>query len=230
MKKMMIIAMTLTSVGSISLMFVEGAAATKPGLLPTPTAASPVSLVSVSSAFSFSSGFTIIRCSSTTDAESFTSESGGTFSLVCIGAKDILSRTCTGLSDTTSGQITLSGTFRIRYSLNSKKELVTVLIFLLPLAGIHTSCGATLGALTGCIAALWSPVDLHAPKHSLTAKKHESDDEMIVVLKEESTETENCELKSSLNEGTAELSAMEFTEELSGFKQSGKAVEAEMMA
>jgi hypothetical protein len=55
------------------------------------------------------------------------------------------------------------------------------------------------------------------------------DNEIIKVFNEADTKEENCELLASQSEGTFELSAADTKQELSGFKQSGKATEVEVM-
>jgi hypothetical protein len=78
MKRAMSAVIALVSLLTFTGIFVADSFAAKPGILPTPTAASPVTATSKSGTTTFGAGFTTLTSASSTGTEAFTSESGGT--------------------------------------------------------------------------------------------------------------------------------------------------------
>lgn len=238
MHRLRLLGAAFVAVLSLAAMLSASAFAANPSVLPAGTVANPVSGASKSGKSTFGSGFTTITSSSSTDVEEFTSEKGGKFSVKFAGSKDILGRECTGLEDTTKGTITVKGTIDLRYA-KKGATLVVVALFLLNLkelekegeAGVHFSCGSTLAVVKGCVAGVVSePYNKKVATQNVTLTKSGNDNEIIKVFNEAGTKEENCELLASQSEGKFELSAEETTQELSGFKQGGKAIEVEVMA
>jgi phosphotransferase system HPr-like phosphotransfer protein len=230
MKQLKLLGAALMAVLCVSAVASSMAFAVKPGVLPTPTAAKPVTGESKSGVSTFGSGFTTITSAKSEDKEEFTTEDLGSFKVIFKESKDLLSRKCTGLKDATEGNITVEGAINLRYALNKNKELIVVALFLLPAGGVHFSCGGTLAVVTGCAAGIVTPTNKLSATSTVDLKKSGNDNEIITVLKLEKAENENCELKAAQNEGTPELAAFETKQELFGFKQGGVGISIEVMA
>jgi hypothetical protein len=208
------------------------AAEGKPNMLPIGTAARPVS-------FTISSGKghleTLagkkIECEKDTGKGEVTSEKLGTMVVTFEKCKEPEFKTeCTGLATgETKGNIKIEGTFHTWYGFLEGK-LVNAFVFLLN--HTHFSCvsGIALILMLGCLAG----EVLEANKLTKTVKidfklKGIGDADINEILNEKS-EKIKCQLTQGINEPASEESmGWETTEEATGFKQNGVAVEALMM-
>jgi hypothetical protein len=172
----------------------------------------------------FGSGLLTVKSGKGKGSGKGTSEKGGEFTNLFEESKDLLGRKCTGLSDATAGNVTVSGKFEVRYwGLSEGNKDVVILFKLNP---VHFSCGTTLAVVTGCVTA-----QLALPYNKLVKELEAKlvvaggDNVPVKVDNAANTAEENCELRVEFNEeGTTSLSSEEGVEKISGFKNSlGKA-------
>jgi hypothetical protein len=209
---------------------VASASAALPNVLPEPTAASPVGFITTSGTSIYGSGVLTFSSTASAGEENMTSGKLGAFKQVLQGTTNSLSEKCTGLSDTTAGNITVVGTFHIRDAKETVGSVVTLVVavaFLL--SPVHFSCGTTLWLLTGCIAGLLQRPAGKAKELAISIVKSGTDNKIIKILNEANTAEENCEMKVAINEGSLELTAEEIIESLTKFSKGGLATELEVM-
>jgi hypothetical protein len=208
------------------------AAEGKPNMLPIGTAALPVSFTISSGKGHFETlGGKKVECEKDTGKGEATSEKLGTVTVTFEKCKEPEFKTeCTGLkTGEAKGNITIEGTFHTWYGFLEGK-LVNAFVFLLN--HTHFSCvsGIALILVLGCIAG----EVLEANKLTKIVKidfkiKGIGDADINEVLNEAGAKIK-CELTQGVNEpASEESSADETTEEATGFKRNGVAVEALMM-
>jgi hypothetical protein len=205
----------------------------QPNILPTGTGEAPLTFSTKSGTSVFGNGLLKLTSPKSTGTGAGNAEKAGSFDILFEGVKDGLGRTCTGLfnsetkeGDLTEGSVLVKGTYHIRdYKLGA--ELRVAQIWLLKEA--HFSCGSLLVIWRGCMAGDLAPKEGLTKALTVTQKKEGADNTIIKVLNEENTAEESCELTSSTDEKAFELSSLETTQELSGFKKFGAATEVLVM-
>ena len=201
-------------------------AATIPSVLPTATAEKPVTATTSNGTSTFGNGILTLTSPKATGSQTGNSAKLGSFTTTFKEVTDILSENCTGLSNGTAGEITVNGTFHIR-DYKSGTELKTASIQLI--APVHFSCGTVSVVVSGCVAGALTPENTLTKTLSLTLAKTGSDNNIITVLNEENTANELCQLLAKEGTNATKLSAQTGTTTITGFKQSGAAVEVLVM-
>ena len=161
-------------------------------------------------------GSNTVKCSKDKGSGSITSETLGTFKVTFEGCKStgFISGTCTGLSDATAGNITVEGTFHLRYH---TKEPKSVAILFLP-KELHFSCEAfgikLLVLVRGTLACLITPINKTVKTSEHYTVKCEKPN-LTKVFNEAGTAEESVGLESSFNGGAFEKAEEITTEEVS---------------
>jgi hypothetical protein len=198
----------------------------QPNILPTGNGATPLTYNTKSGTSTFGNGLVKLTSTKSEGSGAGNAEKLGTFDILFLGFKDALGRTCTGLADKVEGSVLVTGTFHIRdYKLGAELRVAQIWL----LREVHFSCGALLVVWRGCMAGDLTPKEGLTKALTVTQKKEGADNTIIKVLNEENTAEENCELTSSTDEKAFELSSLETTQELSGFKKGGAATEVLVM-
>jgi hypothetical protein len=207
----------------------------QPNILPIGSQAAPLTATGSSGTSTFGNGLLKLTSPKSTGSGAGFAEKLGTFDVLFEGVKDALGRSCTGLfnsstkeGDLTEGSILATGTAHLRdYKLGAELRVAGISL----LREVHFSCGTLLVVVRGCLAGDITPKEGLTKTLTATAKKEagKNDNTIIKVLNEENTAEENCELTSSTDESTFELSSLESTGEASGFKKSGAATEVLVM-
>jgi hypothetical protein len=214
MKRRNLLGAVLFAVLAIAAIASASASAALPNILPA-----TAGFTSTSGTTEFGSGITAIKSSADKGSGVGTAEKKGTFTNTFEKSKDQLGNTCTGLSDGTAGNVTVKGTFHIRW--NTPK---TVPLILFLLEEVHLTCGLILIKVKGCVAATLLGT-FNSPVATLSADLTvvEKDNTPITVENETNTGTENCELKAEINDEKPGLSSESGVETLAGFtKGSGE--------
>jgi hypothetical protein len=159
-------------------------------------------------------GGTSVACAANSASASITGPQSGTFSVVFekCKSKGFIEATCTGLSDTTTGNITVSGNIDLR-----RKSIGGLAVILFLPGTVHFSCSIVLISVTGKVACLISPenTDVKPPaQFTITCELNKGDAIITSVTNAAETGTEAVELKTSINEGTPESSGQLAVEKL----------------
>jgi hypothetical protein len=209
-----------------------------PKILPEPTAAKPVSFtgINLGEPELVSAGGTV-KCAKATGSGTGLTPQLGTFLILFEGCKETTAGTaCTGLPDTTSGNIDTIGTwhiFRGRLKIGTVVTLHKATIVFLPFH-VHFSCagGLALTLVLGCAAGLLNPVNTLAK--TLEAKLLENEAKTKVNDIEEIESSEGvftaCSLKANANEGAEGAAVEKAVADFKAFKQGGKEVEVLIMS
>jgi hypothetical protein len=149
------------------------------------------------------SGITAIKSSATKGSGASTGEKTGTFTLVLEKVKNQLGSTCTGLSDTTSGNVTTTGTTELRWD-----TTLTKVLLLFKLNEMHASCGLILMKEKGCVAGqVLATSNTLVKEFAVDLVVEKADNTPIVVENAADNGTENCELKLEVNDEQAALAS-----------------------
>jgi hypothetical protein len=198
----------------------------EPNILPAGTVASPLIATTSSGQSVFgSSGLTEVTSASSLGESSGTEEQGGAFHTSFLGVKNALLGTCTGVGDG-SGVVLVLGSFRVRDADLAGKLIVAVLFVLAP--QVEFVCGGTAISVTGCVAGNLTPLSELTTLLTITLNRVGNDNEITSYLSETGL-PEFCLLLSKAGAGATELSAQQTTQDLTGFKQNGSAVEVLVM-
>lgn len=174
-----------------------------------------------------------VTCTSDTDTGTIESANLGTFHVDFKGCK-LGSNACNSVGDEKE-VILFLGKFHFWLALETlngtANTLVGALVFLVET--FHFTCTVlgvnALQVVEGCVAALATPLNTL----TLTTKdifKQTSGVQLIIkVLPQEATSEISCELKTSIDEGAKEQSAIETEDESSAFTKEGKAITVLLM-
>jgi hypothetical protein len=162
-------------------------------------------------------GSNTVVCKSDTGSGKLTSETLGTFTVLFENCKStgFIEGTCTGLSDTIAGHITVSGTFHLRYIKKTEPKSVGIL-FLIP--EVHFSCEAfgikLLALVRGTLVCPITPINKTVKTTEHYTVKCEKPNP-TKVFNEAGTAEESAGLESSFNGGAFEKGEEVTTEEVS---------------
>jgi hypothetical protein len=147
------------------------------------------------------SGKTVTATGLTSTAK-LTSETLGTFQITFVGAAAAGVK-CTGLSNTTAGEITVKGEAHLVY--DNTTTLAAAIAFLLE--PVHFSCSAKLIVVTGCALSLVKPINTSVAAGSfyeVIQKQSGGKDEDTKYVYNTGEAEKSCVLSSTENEGTPE--------------------------
>jgi hypothetical protein len=173
------------------------------------------------------SGKTVTATGSTIRAK-LTSETKGSFAITFVGVAAAGVK-CTGLSNTTTGEITAEGEFHLVY--DNTTTLAAALAFLL--TPVHFSCSAKLVVVSGCVLILKKPINTSVAAGAfyeavLKASGGKDEDTKYVFNTGEAEKT--CVLSSTENEGTSEEAGENVEEGKLKISVGGVNVASEIMA
>jgi hypothetical protein len=154
--------------------------------------------------FTEKGGIAAVECTSSSGSRTVTGAKGGTFSETFKGCTALLSGKCTGLTNSTAGEITVAGTFALRYI--KKESDKTALAFLIE--PVHFECEktVTLISVKGCVAGEITPINTKTKTFSVALKQSGGVETIKEILNEAGTASESCVLKAEKN-GEAEKEA-----------------------
>jgi hypothetical protein len=233
MRRVKILSMAFMAVFALAGLMAASASAvaTLPNILPLGEETNPLEGIAKTGKSVFGSGGL-----SLTSAEAegkFTGNAAklGKFKELYKGVRGITGEICTGKGDA-AGTVESTGTYHVRdWQGPNGKSLVVSLIFLVIPLTIECQEGGPKVVVNGCVAGRLTPEGKLTK--TLTLKLNEGatkgDEEIITLLNEELTKSENCELKSSTNGGAFALSAQTQTTTLSEVKKAKAAVEVLVM-
>jgi len=205
------------------------AAETLPNVLPLGTEAAPVTFNSESGESVFGTkGLAEVNSKTSLGTSKSTGTEGnaGTFSQTFYTVKQPLLGTCTG-TGAASGTVPVSGSYKdVDADLASK--LIVAVLFLLNT--VNFSCGSTAVTVAGCVAGELTPLKTLSKTLTVTlATTGSPENNVITSYLNAKSESTSCLLLAKVGAGSTELSAQKTTQTLSGFKQSGAAVEVLVM-
>ena len=222
------IALTITTILALSAYAIASASAATE-MLPEGTPSNPVKFTSTSGKGSLEQkGATFgIECTKDEGTGTTISAKLGTFDILFLGCTTLGGLVkCTGLRDTVSGSILLTGTFHYWLGLQGTAK-VDVIVYL-P-TETHLECGGTLILLKGCAAGSVSPVGTLTSAITVKlAKASKGVNEITKVINESGSEIE-CKLESKEGTNGFEQSNLVTTEEFLGFTQGGLSITVLMM-
>jgi hypothetical protein len=214
MKKFRLIGLLGLAVLAVSAFGASSAFAAVPVILPVGETAT-----SSAGATEFGEGLFAIKSSGATGTVTGEAGSGshGTFTFAFTGSKDSIGRTCTGLSDTVAGTVTVTGTFLTRFLLPVTPLKAAIV---LSINEVHLSCGTQLIRVKGSVAgeittALNTAVTLVTLVLETNGK---GDNTIIEVDNEAQTGMESAILLASIGTGAFSLTSQKATVDLTAFK------------
>jgi hypothetical protein len=157
--------------------------------------------------FTEKSGIAAVECAGSEGTSAIESAKAGKFEETYTGCSALLSGKCTGLANTTAGDITIAGEFRLRFLKSKEKENESAaLIFLIPQTHFECEKNVVLILVHGCVAGGITPVNAKAKTFTVELKQTGGVEVIKEVENEEGTGNEICVLKSEKN-GEAEKEA-----------------------
>jgi hypothetical protein len=149
--------------------------------------------------FTEKGGIAAVECTGSTGSNAITSAKGGEFSETYTGCTALLSGKCTGLTNSTAGQITVTGTFNLRFLAGEVGKESVVLAFLIN--PVHFECEKTvkLITVTGCVAGAASPLNKKSKTVTVELKQSGGVEKIKSIENESNTGSESCVLKSVKN-------------------------------
>lgn len=201
MQRFKVVGLALMAVLALTALAAASASAAKPEFTP---ASNSGTSTGGKAKFTEKSGIAAVECTSSSGTNKLTNPKGGTFSETFKGCTALLSGKCTGLTNSTAGEITVAGTFDLRYI--KKESNKTALAFLID--PVHFECEktVTLISVKGCVAGEITPINTKTKTFSVALKQSSGVEEIKEILNEAGTASESCVLKSEKN-GEAEKEA-----------------------
>jgi len=227
MTRIKLVGLAVLAVLAVAALTATASSAQLPNYLPVATAAEPTEFTATSGKTEFISSGLTLTSEKSKGTGVVNSEMDGTFDFLFEKVL-FLGILCTGLEDKESGSVLALGNTNLRYALNSKKEKIVVVAFLLK--PVHFSCAGTLAVVTGCVAGEVTPVKKATKELVIKLETKEKDNTIVKIFNLAGTAEEPCELKSSTNEGTVGLAAQKQEAKVTGFKNKKGAVEPEIMS
>jgi hypothetical protein len=169
-----------------------------------------------------------ITCLSLTGSGESHSERLGEMVLFFLDCLEVsLKIKCTGLSDTTTGNITISGEWHLRHLLSPDTEHFNVAILL---SAVHFSCAGLLFTVNGCIASndltylksIWVAGTL-AEQFGLSFAQTGGDPNVSSIDTDNSLGMEACTLLTKQEAGTSESTGLEGSSEVEKCEKGGLA-------
>jgi cytochrome oxidase Cu insertion factor (SCO1/SenC/PrrC family) len=221
MRRVTVVGLAILAALAISALGVASASAAQPKYLP---GSGTLTFASGAAKLQTVSGSTV-KCTSDEGTGTIESETKGTFDLLFLGCESegFIKAKCTGLSDTTTGSVLVTGSFR-----PGRITAGGTVVEVSTINAVHFSCSIVLVVVTGSLACPVTPTNkkVKTTEH-YTVKCEVAGGGVAKITSVENaaeTGTEAVGLKTATNEGTAEGSSEETTETVT------PSVESEIMA
>jgi hypothetical protein len=230
MKRIKFLGIAVVALLSLAVSFAASAsAATIPNVLPGGTAAAPVTATAESGKTEFGNGLIKVTSTTSTGTQSGNSTKSGAFTNKFKGVKDSLGEACKGEKDTEAETVTVSGTFHIADYKEGGVTLRVATAF--SLNEVNFTCGSIAVKTVGCVAGKLTPENTLTKTLTVTLARNGSlnDNQIVTILNQPNEANELCQLLAKTGSGALELSSQIQTSTVTGFKQSGAAVEVLVM-
>jgi hypothetical protein len=214
MQRIKITGLALMAVLALSVIASTTASAAEPEF--APAANKFTSVVGGAAKFEQKEGLAAVSCTKSTGKGEITAAKAGTFTELFEECTAPLSGKCTGLTATTKGDITVSGTFNLRYI--TKKTNVGIAF---KINEVHFECEklVTLVSVKGCAVGKVQPVNTKGKTTEAILKQSKGIQEFVSVLNEANSAQEGCKLESEFNGGSFKQAGQENTDKITTEKE-----------
>jgi hypothetical protein len=163
--------------------------------------------------FTEKGGIAAVECTSSEGTSKIESAKGGQFSELFVGCSAPLSGKCTGLANTTAGDILVTGKFDLRYIENGVASKVGLLFLIEP---THFECEANVKLIQvkGCAVGKIEPTNTKTKVFKVVLKQSGGLEEFTEAENETNTGKEACILKSEKNGEAEKQAGQENTDEI----------------
>lgn len=162
--------------------------------------------------FTEKGGIAAVECKGSEGSNKITGAKGGTFEETYTECSAPILGKCTGLTNGTTGQITVTGSFALRFLAGEVGKESAALAF--KITTVHFECGSTLITTSGCVAGGVTPLNKNTKTFTVALKQSGGVETLKEVENEANTGSEKCVLKSVKNTEKENEAGQEQTDEI----------------